>query len=228
MRVKLIAVLAVLLTAEAFANEQPIALKQAPGLDMVEHNCAACHSLDYIEMNSPFLDADAVPSLARPQPVPGFPLGGLGQGGSLSWNIVALLTLLTLLPAILLSMTPFVRLLVVFHFLRQALGTQSTPSNQTLIGLSLLLTFFLMQPVGTTIYNDAIEGMDEDASRRLIEELSEFSAQPKYMYRHEWEPHDVLMWDNRCTVHAVTPHDPAERRVMHRTTIVGREPVMAA
>jgi mono/diheme cytochrome c family protein len=57
MRVKLIAVLAVLLTAEAFANEQPIALKQAPGLDKVEHNCAACHSLDYIEMNSPFLDA---------------------------------------------------------------------------------------------------------------------------------------------------------------------------
>jgi alpha-ketoglutarate-dependent taurine dioxygenase len=35
------------------------------------------------------------------------------------------------------------------------------------------------------------------------------------------------MWDNRCTVHAVTPHDPGERRVMHRTTIVGREPVTA-
>ena len=50
----------------------------------------------------------------------------------------------------------------------------------------------------------------------------------KYMYRHEWEPHDVLMWDNRCTVHAVTPHDPNERRVMHRTTIVGHEPVVAA
>jgi taurine dioxygenase len=48
------------------------------------------------------------------------------------------------------------------------------------------------------------------------------------MYRHEWEPDDVLMWDNRCTVHAVTPHDPNERRVMHRTTIVGHEPVMAA
>jgi len=47
-------------------------------------------------------------------------------------------------------------LLVVFHFLRQALGTQSTPSNQTLIGLALLLTFFLMQPVGAVIYFDAI------------------------------------------------------------------------
>ena len=79
----------------------------------------------------------------------------------------------------------------------------------------------------SSIYNDAIEGLDEDESRRLIEELSEFAAQSKYMYRHAWEPHDVLMWDNRCTVHAVTPHDPAERRVMHRTTIIG-EPVIAA
>jgi flagellar biosynthetic protein FliP len=93
---------------------------------------------------------------ARPQPVPGLPLGGLAPGGNLPWNIVVMLTLLTMLPAILLSMTPFVRLLVVFHFLRQALGTQSTPSNQTLIGLALLLTFFLMQPVGATIYADAI------------------------------------------------------------------------
>ncbi len=80
----------------------------------------------------------------------------------------------------------------------------------------------------SSIYNDMIEGMGEDESRRLIEELSEFAAQPKYMYRHVWEPHDVLMWDNRCTVHAVTPYDPHERRVMHRTTIVGNEPVVAA
>lgn len=80
----------------------------------------------------------------------------------------------------------------------------------------------------SSIYNDAIEGMDETAASRLIADLTEFAAQPQYMYRHEWEPDDVLMWDNRCTVHAVTPHDPNERRVMHRTTIVGREPVMAA
>jgi flagellar biosynthetic protein FliP len=100
--------------------------------------------------------ASAGPLWARPQPAPGLPWNGLGPGGTLPWNIVVLLTLLTLLPAILLSMTPFVRLLVVFHFLRQALGTQSTPSNQTLIGLALLLTFFLMQPVGAAIYADAI------------------------------------------------------------------------
>ena len=79
----------------------------------------------------------------------------------------------------------------------------------------------------STIYNDAVEGLDDGAGRRLIKALSEFAAQPQYMYRHAWEPHDVLMWDNRCTVHAVTPHDPTERRVMHRTTITGRDGVVA-
>ena len=79
----------------------------------------------------------------------------------------------------------------------------------------------------SSIYNDAVEGLEEPAAQRLIDELSAFAAQPQYMYRHVWEPHDVLMWDNRCTVHAVTPHDPEERRVMHRTTIVGSEPVVA-
>src|SRR5882757_11484801 len=100
--------------------------------------------------------ATAGPLWARPQPVTGLPFGGLAPGSSLPWNIVVLLTLLTLLPAILLSMTPFVRLLVVFHFLRQALGTQSTPTNQTLIGLALILTFFLMQPVGAQIQQVAV------------------------------------------------------------------------
>jgi flagellar biosynthetic protein FliP len=84
-------------------------------------------------------------------------LGSLRQHvGSVPLSILVLLTVLTLLPAIVLSMTPFVRLLVVFHFLRQALGTQTTPSNQTLIGLSLILTFFLMQPVGAAIHDAAI------------------------------------------------------------------------
>jgi flagellar biosynthetic protein FliP len=78
------------------------------------------------------------------------------HGGSVPWNIIVLLTLLTVLPALLLSMTPFVRLLVIFHFLRQALGTQSTPSNQTLIGLALVLTYFLMQPVAVSVHSAAV------------------------------------------------------------------------
>jgi flagellar biosynthesis protein FliP len=79
-----------------------------------------------------------------------------GAGGSVSWNIVVLLTLLTMVPALLVSLTPFTRLLIAFHFLRQALGTQTAPSNQTLIGLALVLTYFLMQPVGSSIYASAV------------------------------------------------------------------------
>jgi len=94
---------------------------------------------------------------AAPRPLPGLPWSGpAGSSGSVPWNIVVLLTLLTLLPALLVALTPFARLLVVFHFLRQALGTQTAPSNQTLIGLSLVLTYFLMQPVGATIYQTAV------------------------------------------------------------------------
>ena len=97
------------------------------------------------------------PALAARTSSAGIDLSQLGHNsGSVPWNILVLLTVLTLLPAIVLSMTPFVRLLVVFHFLRQALGTQTTPSNQTLIGLSLILTFFLMQPVGAAVHEAAI------------------------------------------------------------------------
>ncbi len=90
-----------------------------------------------------------VPSPAKLQ-IPGANASGV------PWTIVLLLTLLTLLPALLLSMTPLVRLLVIFHFLRQALGTQTAPTNQTLVGLSLVLTYFLMQPVGAAIYQQAM------------------------------------------------------------------------
>jgi flagellar biosynthetic protein FliP len=75
---------------------------------------------------------------------------------STPWAIVFGLTLLTLLPAILLSVTPMIRLLVVFHFLRQALGTQTAPSNQVLMGLALMMTWFLMQPVLVEVEQKAV------------------------------------------------------------------------
>ena len=81
----------------------------------------------------------------------------LEKGGSTPWSIVVGLTLLTLLPAILLAMTPMVRLLVVFHFLRQALGTQTAPSNQVLMGLALMMTWFLMQPVLVQVEQQATD-----------------------------------------------------------------------
>src|ERR1700760_114442 len=80
----------------------------------------------------------------------------LAGSKSVPWSIVVGLTLLTLLPALLLSMTPMVRLLVVFHFLRQALGTQTAPSNQVLMGLALMMTWFLMQPVMVQVDQQAL------------------------------------------------------------------------
>ncbi len=76
-------------------------------------------------------------------------------------QILILLTALTLLPAIVMSVTPFLRITVVLHFLRQALGTQSTPSNQVMIGLALFLTMLIMGPVSSEIYTKAWEPMEK-------------------------------------------------------------------
>jgi flagellar biosynthetic protein FliP len=72
-------------------------------------------------------------------------------------QVVLLLTLISFLPAILVTMTSFTRITIIFHFLRQALGTQEMPSSQILIGLSLFLTMFVMAPVGAQINEVALE-----------------------------------------------------------------------
>ena len=74
-----------------------------------------------------------------------------------SIQILILLTILTLAPAILILMTSFTRLIIVFSFLRQALGTQQMPPNQLLVGMSLFLTFFIMQPVFEKINTEALQ-----------------------------------------------------------------------
>ena len=83
-------------------------------------------------------------------------LSGATKDHNVPWAIVFTLTLMTILPAIILSMTPMVRILIVFHFLRQALGTQTAPSNQTLMAIGLMMTWYLMQPVLTAVTQEAI------------------------------------------------------------------------
>ncbi len=85
--------------------------------------------------------------------------GPNGSGLTLPLQILALLTILSLVPAILVSVTSFTRIVIVTHFLRQALGTQTMPPNQIIIGLSLFLTFFIMQPVGERINREALQPM---------------------------------------------------------------------
>ena len=80
---------------------------------------------------------------------------------STSMQILLLMTVLTLLPAIIVCLTPFLRLSIVLHFLRQALGTQTVPSNQVLVGLSLFLSLIIMQPVLTNMYTAAWQPLEE-------------------------------------------------------------------
>jgi flagellar biosynthesis protein FliP len=77
-------------------------------------------------------------------------------------QIAILLTLMTLLPAVIMSITPFLRISIVLHFLRQALGTQTTPSNQVLLGISLFLTMLIVQPVAADMYHKGWEPLQEN------------------------------------------------------------------
>ena len=105
---------------------------------------------------------------------------GDGKTWSVSLQILAVMTALTLLPAALLMMTSFTRIIIVLAILRQALGTSSTPSNQVLIGLALFLTVFVMSPVLTRINEVALQpylddGMGaEQAVRAAAGPLREF------------------------------------------------------
>ena len=112
-------------------------------------------------LQSPAGTGSRIVSSSRPMAMPkgGLQIQGI-PGANVPWSIVIMLTALTLIPSILMCVTPFARLLIVFHFLRQALGLQTTPSNQTLIGLSVILTFFLMHPVATEIYSSAVAPME--------------------------------------------------------------------
>ena len=89
------------------------------------------------------------------------PGGGRGLTLSVPMQIALGLTLLTLLPAVIMCITPFLRIAVVLHFLRQALGTQTAPSNQVLVGLSLFLSLVIVQPMFADIYTHAWEPLEK-------------------------------------------------------------------
>lgn len=100
-----------------------------------------------------------LPALASARQIP---LLSVGQGEdgndiySLNVQVLTAMTLLSVLPAILMTTTAFTRILVVLAILRQGLGTQSTPSNQILIGMALFLSFFIMTPVVSTAWENGV------------------------------------------------------------------------
>jgi len=103
----------------------------------------------------------ALPALVWAAPTPGLPGVNVtqtaqGQQYSLSLQLLALMTSLTLLPSALLMLTAFVRIIIVLSILRQALGTGQTPPNLVLTGLALFLTLFVMTPVFEEVYRNAL------------------------------------------------------------------------
>ena len=125
-----------------------------------------------------------LPLLAAAQPgIPAFntsPAPGGGTQYSLPVQTLLLLTSLTFLPAALLMMTSFTRIIIVLSMLRQALGTQTAPPNQVMVGLALFLTLFVMGPTFDRIYTEAYVPLQEnriqmtDAMNRGVVPLKEF------------------------------------------------------
>ncbi len=100
------------------------------------------------------------------------------ENGNLSGNIriVLVLTIIALAPSILIMLTSYTRIIIVLHFLRTAIGTQTSPPNQVLIGLALFLTFFIMNPVFTQINENAIKPFD--AGEITQEEALQIGSEP--------------------------------------------------
>ena len=124
-----------------------------------------------------------LPEAASAQGLPGI-TSTKGPGGSQTWSLsvqtLVLLTSLSFLPALLLSMTSFTRILIVLGLLRTAIGTQSSPPNQVLVGLSLFLTFFVMSPVFDKVHSAAYKPFSENkisaeqALERGVEPFKQF------------------------------------------------------
>ncbi len=119
---------------------------------------------------------------AAPVDIPNINVSIGGEEGSLTSTIqvIIVLTVLAIAPSILLMMTSFTRILIIFSFLRRALSLQATPPNQVLIGLSLFLTFYIMAPVFTEVYEEAYVPLSEEkigqeeAYERAIKPMKEF------------------------------------------------------
>ncbi|MBN2342309.1 MAG: flagellar type III secretion system pore protein FliP [Deltaproteobacteria bacterium] len=129
-------------------------------------------------------------------------------------KILALLTVLALAPAILMTLTSFTRIVIVLSFLRTAIGTQNVPPNQVLIGLAMFLTFFIMAPVGERINEEAL--VPYRAEQINDEEAFELAKGPirEFMLKHTREKDLMLFYEV-----ANLPLPKTEEEVMFRALI---------
>ena len=130
------------------------------------------------------------------------------ESGSLSTplRMLIVLTVLSLAPSILIMLTSFARIIIVLHFVRTALGTQTAPPNQVMVGLALFLTFFIMSPVFSQINEEALQPLDK--GEITLEQAIERAEQPLrgFMYG-EAQKKDVDMF---CDIAEVSYEEPDE------------------
>jgi len=157
-----------------------------------------------------FFAAAALPAMAasqEPLSLLGISAGKGGTTLSAPMQIVILLTLMTVLPAAMMAITPFLRITIVLHFLRQALGTQGTPSNQVLLGLAMFLTIVIMQPVAADMYHQGWEPLE--AGQITTTQAMDQAAKPlhNFLIRFAREK-DVKLFIEIS--HAAPPRTPAD------------------
>lgn len=141
------------------------------------------------------------------------PATGGGQNYTLSLQTLLLLTSLSFLPAALLMMTSFTRIIIVLSLLRQALGVQSAPPNQVLVGLALFLTLFVMGPVIDRIYAEAYQPLQEN--RITMQEAMEKGAAPlKQFMMKQTRENDLAMFLKMSRSPAVNGPDDVPLRVL--------------
>lgn len=141
------------------------------------------------------------------------PAPGGGTNWSLSIQTLLLLTSLSFLPAVLLMMTSFTRIIIVLSLMRQAIGTQSSPPNQVLIGLAMFLTFFIMAPVGEQIYANAYQPLSEN--RITFEQALDIGSKPlkAFMLKQVREP-DVELFMRLSNTPKVASQEELPMRVV--------------
>ncbi len=159
-----------------------------------------------------------LPSLALAQGagLPAFtstPAAGGGQTYTLSLQTLLLLTSLTFLPAALLMMTSFTRIIIVLSLLRMALGTQSTPPNQVLVGLALFLTFFVMSPTLDRIHTEAYQPLSEN--RIELGEALDRGAVPlrAFMFKQTRET-DLALFARMSNTNGMKSPDDVPMRIL--------------
>jgi flagellar biosynthesis protein FliP len=136
-----------------------------------------------------------------------------GQDYTLSLQTLILLTSLTFLPAALLMMTGFTRIIIVLSLLRQAIGTQSAPPNQVMIGLALFLTMFVMSPVIDKIYADAYQPLSENKIT-MQEALDKGAAPLKEFMLKQTREADLALFAKMAQLEKINTPEEVPLRVL--------------